>query len=1042
MIVSKLHATNLDASLPFKDYVHLQWKQFGNNPLPPIFAMVQDDDGYLWMATYNGVIRFDGKDFSYPPALPVDNIFRGFIKAIQVTPDQSIWFTSSNLGIARIKDDKFFTYKVENGLLSNTISSMTVSPQGQIWYGNQEGIGRFNNDKFETVLEFKNGGIAEIKVISENEYWFVTYDGIVYHHHNGKISVWDKTDGLPADALIGLLIISNDNVLLLSRHNGVYRLTTQGIFPAKEFDSLNGLAMNGIKQTDDGAIWIAHSNGVSRYFNQSLVHEDLGYPNELGARVKGMFIDKQGNFWLGLYSEGLHRFSAAKVRIYNLSNNRVSANTVIEHHDQYWIGSTKRGLIGIPHTKKSTGKPEISIYLEHENGPARYISSLMSDSKGNLWIGTREGLRLLKNHAFKKYTSNAEMNNNQQLNSHATTKQPVRIDGTEDFWISALFEMSDGRILIGTNKGLYSYQNHQITREKVNFDLSKTSILWIKSTIDGRVWFGTHSRTYYEEGGLWRYFNQPLLIKEQIKSIHLDKDGGLWLGSLSGEGLSWLKNNRLVKFTTEDGLFDNYMWSIQEDSEENLWFSSDKGISRIKRQQLEDYANEKIPQINSLTLSKYDGLATLECNGGSPAGSQTTRGSFIYPCMEGLVEIFPEKFMQKPPIPKNIVESISVGEQLVATEHFSKSNQVFNIDKKNRDIKLKYTAISYYNPEKIEFKYRLIGYQNDWIMAEGRREVFYTNLNAGDYTFEVNSRYHHDKWSKEPARFRFSIASEFYETYYFKLIFVMLLISIIYWLTKWRIKVVTQRQYEVEHKKIEHLSTLVNSIAHHLNTPIGTGITSASYQKELLSELTSHLNSARVSKIKLLELLKSSSNALTLMTNAFDRSAHIIELFKQIKIDEKNDSPSEFYLKNLVEQLTTEIKSHYEKRQFNWRIFLDESIKLTSYPNAIKQVILILADNSIAHGYQADQEVSIDLSFKILNKKLHFTYRDYGRGLKDIDTEFLFTPFNKKISPNSGLGLGMSIAYSTVTQKLKGQLKINVAKGSGAEFLIIIPLQI
>lgn len=219
--------------------------------------------------------------------------------------------------------------------------------------------------------------------------------------------------------------------------------------------------------------------------------------------------------------------------------------------------------------------------------------------------------------------------------------------------------------------------------------------------------------------------------------MHEDHEGNLWVAT--NGGLNWLRDGKIARFTVNDGLFDDAVYRVLEDSRQNLWFSCNKGIFRVSKKELDDFAQGKIKKIRAVVYGKSDGMKSSECNGGTqPAGWKTRDGRLWFPTTKGVVVIDPENIKTNKLPPPLVMEQIMTdGETLWSYPNASRiSGNEIQISPGKEKFEFHYTALSFTVPERVRFRYLLDGFDREWVDAGTRRAAYYTHIPPGHYQFK------------------------------------------------------------------------------------------------------------------------------------------------------------------------------------------------------------------------------------------------------------------------------------------------------------------
>ncbi len=238
-------------------------------------------------------------------------------------------------------------------------------------------------------------------------------------------------------------------------------------------------------------------------------------------------------------------------------------------------------------------------------------------------------------------------------------------------------------------------------------------------------------------------------------ALYQDREGVLWIGTYDG-GLARLEDGRLTRYTIKEGLFNNGVFQILEDARGNFWMSSNRGIYRVRKQELNEVAARKRSAITSVAYGKSDGMLNAECNGGAwPAGIKARDGKLWFPTQDGVAVIDPETISANPQPPPVVIESFLLDRAAVAFD------RPVRISPGQESLEIAYTALSFINSEQLKFKYRLAGLDRDWIEADTRRTAYYSHVPPGDYVFQVIAANSDGVWNTEGQSLRIVVVPPF-----------------------------------------------------------------------------------------------------------------------------------------------------------------------------------------------------------------------------------------------------------------------------------------
>jgi signal transduction histidine kinase/ligand-binding sensor domain-containing protein len=450
--------------------------------------------------------------------------------------------------------------------------------------------------------------------------------------------------------------------------------------------------------------------------------------------------DSEDNIWVGTLDNGLIRITKQFITTHHSQNGLTADNTYPVYEDQdgiIWIGSWGGGL-----NKYQNGV--FTHYTSKDGLPSDLVTSLFKDRQGYLWIGAHGILKKFKDGKFFHIISEND----------ALSKKTV----------FAMEQDRDGALWLGTSQGLGRYKDGEYQFYTTKDGLPDDHVHAIREDRNGTIWIGTlGGLASFKNHTITSYIDKNGLSSNHIRSIYQDREGVLWIGSYDN-GLIRLKDDRFTAYTIKDGLFDSGAFQILEDDQENLWISCNRGIYRVVKQELNEFAEGKRRSITSVAYGKKDGMLDQECNGGrQPAGCRARDGKFWFPTQKGVVVIDPKSIPINWLPPPVYIEEFSLNRDAISFH-----NEVL-IPPGKDDFEIRFTGLSFTKPEQVIFKYQLIGLDKDWVEAGTRRSVFYTHLPPGNYTFKVIAANSDGIWNHQGATLHIVIIPPFWRTWWFLL---------------------------------------------------------------------------------------------------------------------------------------------------------------------------------------------------------------------------------------------------------------------------------
>jgi len=721
------------ALTPKKDitqYAHETWTTEDGLPQNSINDILQTRDGYLWLATFGGLVRFDGAQF-----IVFDRSIEGIksqrIKALYEDKKGTLWAATEEGMLIRYREGEFTTYTLKDRLPLEEAFRIEEDDESNLWITGRGVVVKFDGENFVTYRRESFAPNAH-----DNDYylrykvWWNQDAAGLNCFFQGRM----RTYSLPELSNVQIINVDTDhngNLWIQTKGAGVFRLQNEQL---KHFTSREGLPSNDLTgfflEDRKGNLWVADHQDHSLYRIKD-------GENQLIRRLApfsltALYEDREGTVWIGTTS-ALYQMREAAITLY-------SERDGLSWNWTYSIFQDRAGAIWIGTWGGGVNKYENGRFLSYrraEGLPSDNITCIYQEHSGRLWVGANGGVSYFDNGRFKPYDD-----------KYGFLKRDVwaiQQDRAGDFWF-------------GTDAGLVKLKDGNLTEYTTKDGLSHNVIRSLFEDHTGTLWIGTDQGfTRLKNGVFTAYTERDGFIGNQVRAIYEDSERLLWIGTYDGGLYRW-RDEKLTRYTTKEGLHDNGVFSILEDDLGNLWMSCNRGIYRVSRQELNDFAEGKIRSVTSIVYGTKDGLETLECNGGrQPSSLKTKDNKLWFPTMGGVAVINPRALQinsQQPPV---IIEEFRSGNEAI---DFPRSVEIAP----NQDsFEIRYTAPSFVKPEYVKFKYRLEGLDNDWVDAGTRRVAYYNYVPPGEYMFTVIAANSDGVWSQTGRSIRIMVMPYWWE---------------------------------------------------------------------------------------------------------------------------------------------------------------------------------------------------------------------------------------------------------------------------------------
>ncbi len=1054
------------------DFILNQWTVEDGLPVNTTTKILKGQKGYFWIGTTDGLVRFDGIDFTVYKTAEYPGLPSNRIVDLKKAYDGTIWLGTDKGELVKFLDGEFKKMTSADGLNGNRYSSLYIDPNERLWVGTEKGISIYQDGELSQFHPHKiKGHIVRIYKGSGKIVWFLNEDNNSIYRFDGQQStlVFEKDEGAGINPF---LTLQGDGLLFAADKN-IYRYTDQDLtnldFPdysiADLYQSANGAIFaatedNGLYKLQDGS-WVQKNEGIGwrmggevlqryadsrMYVTRHRVYKDELLLAKFESRITGYYFDREDNLWVTTNRSGLIRLKPNPFTIYGSEEGlpETNINSIIQTSDgSIWIGTFGAGPVRL---KDGTIK-SLFDYQSLENGTTpeqKYVLSMLERNDGRL-------LMSILGHGIYRFDEKKSLFRQVKV-PFSTEIREGKLD------IRTLFEDSKNRLWAGTNYGLWMKQNETWHEIDINSGFDHP-IRYITEAPDSSLWMATNG------GGIIRYDNNDIEIYDEnkglssnlIRSIYTDttEDSSHYILYVGSEDLGL---NRIsirdgepqwethTIFTENNGLYSNGVHQIIEDNRDRLWMSSNQGIFYVSKSELNKYSDGELSKVNSIGYNEKNGLRNREFNGGvQEAGIKASDGTLWFPSQEGVVTFDPSLFPRNTLPPAVVIEKLVSEEQNIAID-----NDSLQLQANQRNFEINFTGFSFKDPESVQFRYRLKGFDDEWIETGTRRTAFYTNVPAGNYTFEVTASTNQQEWNPNPASLSIAVSPYFYETTTFYAIagvtLVVLLIGALQ-LRTYRLKkreqkleeAVQERSQQLIQEKIktekqaqelkrlnEKKNQFFTNITHELRTPLTllVGPLKTLYENEDIS--------MEAVRNQLEPMLRNGRRLQRLINQLLDLSrieAGMVDLnaAKQSLSKFVNDVALEFSPMADVKNITFDV----DIPEKSCEVYFDTQKLQKALSNLLSNAMKFTPENG-----------RVQLQLSHTTNEATIIVKDTGIGIDQESLDNIFDRFYQVDSTstrkNEGTGVGLAFAKELV-ELHEGSITVESTVGEGSVFTINLP---
>lgn len=1019
----------LDPVRAVTQYGHRSWADRTGLPGQAVYDIAQTPDGYLWVRTGNRLARFDGARFT-PLDLHIGTASIGeTAKALSRGSDGHLLIRTMTR-----------TLRYQGGFLSDELKpapapagiarALHETSERRIWVGSDCEL--FVADHGELRSMAQNTGLVYTFLEDGRGNLFIGASVGLFQFRGDNL-LKGPGDFAPIKD-VHALARDRNGTLWVGTSGGLYRLDDGATPEAVRASGVAWQSVNAITADRDGNVWVGTA-GAGLFRIQGRLARPLTMADGLSSNViLSLFEDREGSLWIGT-SGGLDQLRDTALLTITTKEGLPHDNpySVIAARDGSVYASTPRGV-----ARFNDGT--ISVFTTKEGLISNYCMALFESSDGSIWVGTGSGLSRLKDGRVCPY---------------------VGREGTKGACIMAIGEDSGGVVVTTSSSQRFHIPLAVPGDAEPDFVQPQQSgpyVFTMCRGTDGILWYGTSEGLYRTPEDSTTGMVKEDRITFPVTSIFDDGDGHLWLaGRTHGITRYRIDDGSIVRYTTADGLFDDEIARALTDENGNLWASTPNGIFCVRAQDLNDFAAGARHNIRSIAYGTADGMRTTECSipEQQPAGGVARDGKLWFATRQGVVVVDPKRLDSNERPPPVVIERVLVNGEPVLV------GQDIRLPPGKSRLTLHYTGLSLRAPERIRFRYRLLGLDTDWVDAGAGRTAEYTRLPPGSYRFQVIACNEDGIWNEHGASVGVTLEPFLYQTRWFYSVCAVSALLVVFVAYRLRVRALGARQRELARCVADRTRALQDEIADHARTEQAlrkakdAAEEAVRVKSSFLANMSHEIRTPMNGVLGMAELLLDTElddeqrDYVRMMRGAADTLLRVINDildFSKVEAGRVELEACTFVLRDTLGSVMGTLDVAAQAKDLHLSLFCDPDVPdtIVGDPVRLGQVLTNLVGNAI----KFTERGGVDVRVRVADKEtgpvfLCFEVRDTGIGIPADKQAMIFEAFTQADSSTTrrygGTGLGLAIASQLVTL-MGGRLWVESTPRQGSAFFFTVKL--
>jgi len=915
---------------PVGDFFAQSWQADDGLPGNNVSDVLQDRNGYLWLATIGGLVRFDGVTFK-PFASPlIARVSARNIRALAQTADSTLLMLPAVGGVVQLKDGRFSPHPIGEGLSRRQIFTLFVDRGGAVWIGMDGSVRRWQDGKTSDFTLADGLTLrARVSFAGDNEggVW-IANGGFLGCYRDGKLTPF--TENLEA---------TEYTVVASRRAGGIWICKSQELSKMEDRNfsivstNLPWIALGGVVRAmfedDNHALWIGTSaHGLFRFADGK-----FGRVETSQSQIDSITEDDEGDIWVATAGGGINRLRPKSFHLYNTKSGLsedVSDAVCADQQGNTWLANRSGGVARVSDGKVSA--------LNLQAGPRKlHAYSVCADNRGFVWASDGGLYRFPGDNPDRIQTVSNNLTGN-LAGIHVLFKSRAG-----DIWIGA-----DPNVLGCFHAGL----PENYLPEK-NFPGQRPRS--ITEDAQGRIWVGTEDHQLVElaDGKFTVFTKQEGLPDAPVHSLYADNYGSVWIGTIGG-GIVLRRGEKFTAISAADGLPNDFIAEMVEDDKGRLWCGTRAGIFYVTKSDLLAFADGKIPKVTGISYSRSDGLTGISCLGSSqPMAGKTPDGRLWFATQQGVLSL--DFAALKPNVrpPPVFIEEVFVNDRPLEI------SSPLQVPPQCNKIEFRFSVLSYVAPEKVRLRYKLDGVDSDWAEMVNQRAAVYSGLRPGKYEMHLKACNNDGVWNETGTSLSFVVLPAWWQSWWIQgsMLIVFMTASAV-GIRHW-----AQRRLKSKLERLEHQQALAKErtrIARDLHDDLGATVTQVGL---MLEELRATAFSA--------EEIKSQSMTV---------SERVLNLARDLDAVVWSVNPGKDSLRELFAYLSQAFLEWFRHASIRPRLEVMEAVPDAALAPEVRHHLFLVVKEAMNNVIKHSQATEVTLSLKVVENVLEIRIADDGRG--------------------------------------------------------------